>query len=802
MEKGEVGLTSREASRQLEKFGKNILVEEEKISFLKITKEEITEPMILLLIFVGVLYSIWGKLTDSITIFSLISLLIAVEVWNEYRAKKAISALSEITALKTKVLRDNKIIEIDSKDVVPGDVLILIQGTKIAADAKLISFHSLQIDEASMTGESFPVDKKINEELYAGTIVVEGEGKAIVISTGKNTKLGNISSIAQKVKPPRTPLQLGVSALSKKLVWVSIFFSIFIPLIGVLRGNDLKTMILTGLSLAFATIPEELPMVITLVLAIGSYTLSKQKFLVKKLKATEVLGNSTVIVTDKTGTITETKMSIASILPKAREKEVIATAIEAFTEISLSPLDKAISAKASQFKLAEIGEILRERNFGNGRKTKTIIRENKGRFEMFVSGAPEEVFSMSKNKNKEIIKNIEEETNNGRRVIAVARRTISSRQKDFSFKQLEKDLEFVGIISFEDPAREGVKETIEQLKQAGVRTIMVTGDHPQTASYIAKSVSIDSGKVITGEQLDKISDEQLKELVKTISIFARATPEHKYRIVKALQENGEIVSVTGDGVNDSIALREANIGIAMGIRGTDSAKEQADAVLADDNYITISKALFQGRVFYDNIRKAIKYDLSIKTALVLVLLLPVFFDFAFPFSPIQIIVLELFMDLAASSAFIAEPAEKSVYTRKPEREEKFFNKKMITGIFTSGFSLFLAVLISYLYAQSQGFSIIQIQTFTFSTWVIGHIFLALVVRSEQSILKVNFFSNKLILLWILATIILLLVVLNIPFFRTELNLASLSIAQLGTITGITFVSIFWQEILKLFKKNN
>ena len=328
---------------------------------------------------------------------------------------------------------------------------------------------------------------------------------------------------------------------------------------------------------------------------------------------------------------------------------------------------------------------------------------------------------------------------------------------------------------------------------------MVTGDHPQTAKFIANQIGIPSEKVLTGEDLDRISDEELKNIVKEVSVFARSRPEDKYRLVKALRKNKEVVAVTGDGVNDVLALKSADIGIAMGIKGTDAAKEVADVVLVDDNFVTISAGIFEGRKFFDNLKKGVKYYLSCKTALILIFLLPVILGIPFPFAPIQIVILELFMDLAASAGFVAEPAEKMIYSRPPRNpKEKFLNFQVVKGILVSGFSLFLAVTISYFYARWQNLSIIQTQTFAFATWLIGHIILAFVSRSEKDpLFRLGFFSNKVMNFWAVAVFAFLLIVIEIPALGSHLKLSSLSISQLGFIFGISFLTISWQEFKKI-----
>ncbi len=614
------GLSKVEAAQKLKEFGPNEIFKPEKISFFGIAGHEVTEPMILLLFFVGIIYSIWGKLEDALTIFVVIFLLVFAEVYNEFRAKKAISSLEKIAAPRTKVWREGTATEIASEEVVPDDQLLLSPGTKVAADAKIISSMDVQVDESSLTGESFPVDKKIGDEIHAGTIIVSGEGLARVYATGSHTKLGQIAITAKRARAPRTPLQLEMRSLAGKLVYVAGFFSIIIPVIGWFRGQDLRVMILTGLSLAFATIPEELPIVITMVLGLGSYTLSKHNFLVKRIKAAETLGNATVIVTDKTGTITEGKMSVKGFYPAAAKSEILDAASLATTPLSTNVLDVVIRKQKS----GDGAEIIKQRNFTNETKTNSVIRRTSGGYAVYMKGAPESIIDRCAGVDKaSVMSELNRQTSEGRRVIAVSWKQIGENDVNSAWDKLERDMKFAGLISFEDAPRAGVAETIARAEAAGVRTIMVTGDHPETAKYIASEVGIlkTGGKIITGKELDSISDEDLKKTVNETAVFARTEPEHKFRIVKALQANGEIVAVTGDGVNDALALKAADIGIAMGMRGTDVAKEAAEVVLADDNYITIIQGIFEGRKFYDNLKKGIKYYLSVKTALIFIFLL-------------------------------------------------------------------------------------------------------------------------------------------------------------------------------------
>lgn len=802
--KDSVGLSAAEAEKRLRQYGPNQTAKPRGVSFLGIAKEEVTEPLILMLIVVGILYSIWGNLEDALTIFSVITVLVLVEILNEYRAKKAISALSRMAAPKTKVLRDDEVAEIETENVVPGDVLVFTPGTRIAADGKLLVSLSLHVDESSLTGESMPQEKNRGDEILGGTLVVAGEGQAEVTATGKDSRFGKISALAQEIKEPMTPLQEAMESLAERLVVLALVLSLVIPLLGYLRGQDLQTMLLTGLALAFATVPEEGPIIITMILGLGAYKLSQHNFLIKKIKAAEVLGDATVILTDKTGTITENRMSVVSVFPEEQELSVIKAALATMTEMSLSPTDKAIREKASELHIeTESPQLLRERSFGDGRKTKSLLCNVDGGLQLTVSGAPEEVLGLVGNDHTEVLDELGKQTTRGRRVIAIAQRSVLFTEKDSPFSSLEKDLDFIGLISLEDPPRNGVKETIEQAKQAGIRTIMVTGDHPQTASFIAETVGISSERIMTGNELDGLSDENLEDVVKEVSVFARTKPEDKYRLVKALRANNEVVAVTGDGVNDTLALKAADIGIAMGLKGTDAAKEAADVVLADDNFVTIGSAIFEGRKFFDNLRKGWKYYLSAKMALILIFLLPLVLNIPFPMAPIQIIVLELFMDLAASAAFVSEPPEKAIYSRPPKSPKtRLLGSKTIARITVSGLSLFAAVSISYMYARWQNLSLAQTQTYAFAAWIMGHVILAFVSRSEgEPLYKLGFLSNRVMDAWAFASFAFLFIGIFVPIVTIQLRLSSISVVEIGLVFVICFLVIAWQELGKILMFN-
>ena len=849
----EKGLTDQEAARRLASFGMNRLVEESEIRFLAILREEITEPMILLLIAVGVLYSVLGNLTDSLTIIAVIVVLVLVEVWNEYRAKRSISALRKLAPPTALVLRSGKLREVQTAFLVPGDVILLKPGQRVPADARLLDSFGVEVDEASLTGESFPVakdaaavlpaDTRITEQknmVFAGTIVNRGRAKALITATGVNTEVGRVAGIAKAAKEPKTPLQLAMKQLSKSLVWIALFFSILVPILGFLRGLPLEQMVLTGLALAFAVIPEELPIIITMVLGVGAYSLSRKNALVKRLRAAETLGSVTVIATDKTGTITENMMSIGHLYFdgktlqtqgfKENEREALKTALLASDAIKGLREDTVLNNPMAQAILEQVRQseanvqqlksdwVLKdELSFDDKRKLASYVYQHGDSVIVLSSGAPENVLAKSTKilrkgeeteiadiLRKEVAGVIVEMAQAGERLLAFGYRRLPATAK-LEKIDVEQNLVFVGIVGFIDPPRKEVKGAIRTCQDAGIKVVMITGDHPETAAAIAAQVGINSTRVLTGNEISQLSDEKVKQALKETFVFARVTPEDKLRLVRLFRENGEVVAVTGDGINDAPALKEAHIGVAMGIRGTDVARETADMVLTDDNFATIETAVKEGRKLSVNLRKGVSYYLACKVALVASFLLPIVLGIPLPFAPIQIIVLELFMDLAASATFVAEPEEKGIMTKPPsDPRERFMNKTMLKTLLMGALSLFVAVSATFMatWYLNPNLAVVErttlAQTVAFATWMVGHILLALNFRSEKEpLVKLGLFSNKVMILWALLAIATLLVGTSLSFVHESLKITNLSLLDWALVVSVSFAATFWMELKKI-----
>ncbi len=830
------GLTEQEAKARLARVGHNTLGEEPKEIFWKEFFEELRQPMVLMLLVTGVLYAVWGELADAITIFAIILALNTVEAVNEQRSKKTIAGLRKLAEPTTSLRRGGHYQEVPVEQVVPGDLIMLQGGRRVPADARLVEAYGLCVDESALTGESLPVEKAAdslappdsplaerNNMVYSSTLVTRGKGAALVVATGMNTEIGRIAGMARQVKEPRTPLQLMMDELSKALVGFALGFSALVPLVGILIAHQPpQQMLLTGLSLAFATIPEELPIIITMVLALGAFRLSKKHAIVKRLNAVESLGSVTVIATDKTGTLTENRMEVIAFAPQELEDRMLKIcllcndAVQNGADFAGDPVDVALMRAAQEAgqeaqAVRRDNPILSEYTFDNARRRMSVVYQNDGQQWVAVKGAPEAllprcsqqfegqaIIPMTNASRQAILERVAQMATDGLRVIALAEQALAKNRP--TQEEVESDLTFVGLVGLADPPRPEVHSAITTCRRAGIRTIMITGDHPLTARSIGRQVGLDSdGAVIAGPELDRLSESELEELVKHTSIYARTTPEHKLRIVRALQALGERVAVTGDGINDALALSAANIGVAMGETGTDVAREASAMVLADDNFTTIAKAVEEGRLIFENLKKGVRYYLTCKLALVLITLLPTLLLIPVPFAPVQIILMELFMDLMAAAAFVAEGAEADWLDQAPrDPKAKFMDRAMIGSIVAPSLGLFVAVTAAYLSTWYGTHDLVVSQTVAFFAWLIGHVLLAFNMRSErQPVLQLGLGSNRWMLAWGAAVVLFLVLISLIPGAQLLMKVTQLAGRQWAMILGATFVGTFWLEIKKI-----
>jgi len=829
------GLSQSQAEERIGKYGPNELRKMKEEPFWKELLEEAREPMIILLFVTGIFYALFGGLEDALVILAVIITLVGVEVANEFRAGRAIASLRRLAEPIAFVRRDGKYCEIVTEQVVPGDVILLQAGKRVPADARLIEAVSLMVEESFLTGESMPVEKiaemtfpvgtSLTERsnlVFAGTTILRGRGAGIAFGTGASTELGKIGKLASEVEAPPTLLQRTMKELTRWMVWVALIFSITIPLLGwLLTHEPIQQMILTGLSLAFATIPEELPIIITMVLALGAYRLSKEHAIVKNLQAVETLGAVTVIAADKTGTLTENKMELKRIYPEDTNIQLMEIGVlcndaargrEGFAgdPIETALLEIATEAGTNIGAQRSAYPLHSEFTFDNTRRMMSVIYDRHSHFWVGVKGAPEAVLAHSAylitgdreksldESEKQAIRAMEEQlTSEGLRVVAFAYRSLPS--GEVSQERAERDLVFVGMAGFSDRPRPEVKGAITASRAAGIRTLMVTGDHPLTAIAMAKEIGLDGrSNLLLGTQIDSLSDAELTKAVEKTSLFARTTPEHKLRIVNALHNAGEIVGVTGDGINDAPALAASDIGIAMGKRGTDVARETADIVLSDDNYATIIRSVKEGRTLFDNLTKGVRYYLACKVALISVTLLPVLLLVPIPFAPIQIIIMELFMDLAASATFVAEPAESEVMKKPPrDPKSKFLDRAMVLSIFSASSGLFVAVVFAYLLTWYSSGDLVKSQTMAFATWLVGHVFLAVNMRSvSEPLSRLGFLSNKLMVAWILATIAFAIAITTVPGAESAFKTTSLNVNDWVLLVLLSLAGTFWLEARK------
>lgn len=852
----ERGLDSAEASRRLGECGRNRLAEQKNLTFLNVAWEELREPMILLLFSVAAAYALLGEYRDALVAFTITSLLVLSDVFTEFRAKHTVSQLHNLTAPVAAVIRDGRQQEVPAEQIVPGDVLILNAGNRVPADARLLWGAGLAVDESTLTGESVPVDKDAGAELdgdtplgdrvamvYAGTVVARGLGKAVVVATGMDTELGKIAGLARATREPRTPLQVHMRELTEWLLWVALGFSVLVPLLGVLVARQpWPRMLLTGLSLAFATIPEEAPILITMVLGLGSLRLYRRNAIVKRLRAAETLGSVTVIASDKTGTLTENRMEVARLWmvggsrrfdPVAAtpdERRLIeagaachsqAGALAGHQIDSLTdPMEAALARAAGAARPAgdDTGGDDRPGDgqpvetvfpFDSQRKIMSVVYRQGEALRALIKGAPEAVVARScsirtPEGNVPLDDSLRGEAlaaaagmaGDGLRVIAVAQKDIRG---PVGYRpapdEAESALALLGLVGLVDPPRPAARDSVAACQGAGVRVIMMTGDHPATALAVAREIGIAADAVLTGPDIERMDNGHLAGEVRRVSVFARISPEHKLRIVQALKAGGEIVAVTGDGANDAPALKEADIGVAMGRTGTDVAREAADLVIVDDDFATLAYSVREGRGIFANLQKAVRYYLAVKIALVGTMLIPILFGIPAPFNPVQIILLELFMDLAASAAFVSEEPEAGLMRRPPRRrEEPFVDRGMKSGMLLGGGALLAAVTTAYLVYWSQPALQGRATTVAFATWMIAHVLLALVMRTDiDPLTGRTVFSNRIMTAWSLAALATVLLAVSVSWVQGVLKTTGLAARDLGLAFLVSVLAVGWLE---------
>src|SRR5689334_4465468 len=669
--------------------------------------ESLTEPLMLLLIAVGVLSLIFGELRDAIAIFVVIVIIGAVEAIAEVRAKRALRALRDLSAPNALVRRAGTIAAVPVGALVVGDVLVVEAGSLVPADSRVATADGLAADESRLTGEPLSAAKgpeavaggtplaERSSLLHAGTAVVAGAGEAVVVALGDDTEIGRLGRLVAQAKEPPTPLQRAMAELARYALIVALSACVIVPVLGVLRGQPAREMLLDGLTLAFATIPEELPILVTALVALGGLRLAQHGVLLRRLRAAEAVGAITALLADKTGTLTENRLVIERVAGD-RERVLAAAAAAHGAAAAQDPVDRALVEATGE---RDAGQRIARYPFDPVRRRESAVWRDGDGVWIAVKGAPEAVLeacAMSEADQVAVLDDVAELAENPLRVIAVAERHAASVPRDAA--DAEGDLDFVGLAAFRDPLRAGVGEAVAELAHAGVRTIVVSGDHPETVAAAAREAGVDASEVMHGgAALDALDDNELAARLRGEAVIARATPEDKLRLVRILQERNEAVAVTGDGVNDAPALAAANVGIAMGARGTDLAREASDLVLIDDAYPTIVQAVEGGRALASQLRRAVAFYLGAKIGLVVVIAVPLLLGLPAPFHPVHIVILELFMDVGASIAFVSEPAAPGAMDRPPrDPAKRFLDDTQLSAIGLTALGMTVAVLPTFL----------------------------------------------------------------------------------------------------------
>lgn len=835
------GLTREKYEKRQIEYGKNKLKDKTKEGFLFKFIKQFKDFMIIILIIASIISAIVSSFQgendyiDSIIIIGIVVLNAIMGVVQEAKAEKSIEALQKMAPQKSKVIRDGVEFEINVEDLVPGDIVVLEAGNYVPADCRVIEAFNLKIEESSLTGETEPVLKDadnicdnnaalgdMNNMAFMASIVVNGHGKAVVTETGMNTKVGKIANMMIQNKAPETPIQIKLGQVGKLLGIVCLAICLIIFIIGLIKNINPLEMFMTSVGLAVAAIPEGLPAIVTIMLSIGVTKMAKKNSVIRKLPAVETLGSSNVICSDKTGTLTQNKMEVVEIRAKSPnlviELGCMCTDCNIINENGIQkvlgePTEMAIVNKAlkegkNKKDLYEIMPRIAEIPFDSNRKMMTTIHSiASNKYRVITKGAPDILLTKCVGIDKaKVQKENLKMANRALRVIAVAYKDINKLPTKIDSDTIENNLNFVGLIGMIDPPRKGVKEAVQTCKLAGIKTVMITGDHIATAKALARDIGILNigDKAITGQELDNISQERLQKEIKEYSVFARVTPEHKVRIVKAWQYTGAVVAMTGDGVNDSPALKNADIGIAMGKNGTDVAKNASDMILVDDNFITIVEAVKQGRNIYDNIRKAIHFLIATNIGEIVTIFVGLLLGFKSPLLAIQLLWVNLVTDSFPAIALGLELPEKDIMKRKPIDKKKgifadgLWNKIVVEGIMIGMLTLIAFSIGNKYYSVEIG------RTMAFISLGILELIHSFNVKSEKSIFKIGIFENKFLIgSFILGTFIQIIVVI-VPTFAKIFDLVPLNFIQwiiTITICIIPIPIIELQKKLKSYPEN-
>ncbi len=823
------GLSTREAEKRQMSYGLNELKHNKKKSPFLIFLSQFNDFITWVLIGATIISGIMGDVADAITILIIVFVNAILGFIQEFKTEKSLEALQELAAPTCKVVRDGAIKVINSRELTIGDLVVLEAGDRVPADGKFIDCQNVMVDESLLTGESVGVSKDAELEVgkdgdknrcigFMGTIILKGRGLLLVDAIGMKTEMGKIANLLDNIEEEKSPLKIRLDSLGKILVAICLVICFIVTVLGIIRGNDITEMFLLGVSLAVAAIPEGLAAIVTVALALGVNRMLKRNALVRKLPAVETLGCTSVICSDKTGTLTQNRMTVKEILVNGKIYEVDKGMPENYEmlkkafvycndtnyDYSKKDMEKALMGDPTETALIKVffknakdikafvsnGVRTFEIPFDSNRKMMSVIIKEHNKEVCYMKGAPERVLErcsgilengkvrpLTPQKKKQIYNYIEAMSNRALRCIAAAYRDEGLVKNNI----VESDLIFLGVAGSIDPPRLEVRDAVLKCKMAGIKPVMITGDHKNTALAIAKSINIctSDDQALTGEQLEKMSDEDLVKKVDKVRVFARVSPNHKLRIVKAFKKTGNIVAMTGDGVNDAPAIKEADIGVAMGISGTDVTKEAAAMVLIDDNFATIVSAVEEGRIIYDNIRKFIRYLLSCNLGEVLTMFLASLFYLPNPLTPIQILFVNLATDGLPAIALGVDPADKDIMRQQPrEKDESIFARGLWEKIVVRGSLIGVCTLLSFMVGRFYMLDLATCRTIALCTLVMSQLFHVFECRSERhSIFEIKLFTNPFLVGAVLTSIVMICSVLYVPFLSKIFNTVPLRIKE-------------------------
>ena len=834
------GLSEEDVKIRQEEFGKNKIEEGKKVSLLVKFLAQFKDFMIIILILaagISALVSYFegtGDYFDSVIIIAIVIFNGIIGLIQENRAEKSIEALKKMSAPIAKVRRNGKVFTVNGEDIVPGDIVILETGCYVPADIRLINTYNLKIEEASLTGETEAVEKDENilfenekvalgdriNMAFASTAVVNGHAEGIVTNIGMGTEVGKIANMIIKNEAPTTPIQKKLEEVGKVLGIACIAICALIFLIGIIKKISAVEMFMTSVGLAVAAIPEGLPAIVTIILSIAVTKMAKRNAIIRKLPAVETLGSSKVICSDKTGTLTENNMKVVEIIgdkSKVLEYGALCCNCEVVEgKVAGEPTEVAIVKEAIKENKNKVLPRIYEIPFDSNRKLMTVVNElENGKYRIITKGAPEillnicENYEENNNINKisdRFLSNIksknEKMAQDALRVLGVAYLDVDIMPKEITSDFIERGLTFIGLIGMIDPPRKGVKEAVLACRRAGIKTVMITGDHITTAKAIVKDLEILKGRelAITGEELDKIPDSKLEKEIMSYSVFARVTPEHKVRIVKAFQQTGAVVAMTGDGVNDAPALKKSNIGIAMGLKGTDVAKNAADMILNDDNFVTIVSAVKQGRNIFDNIKKAIHFLIATNIGEIVTIFVGLLLGVKSPLLAIQLLWVNLVTDSLPAIALGLEPPEKDIMNRPPRDAKKsIFADGLMGKIVSEGFMIGMFTILAF-FIGNKYYGIEVARTMAFISLGMLELIHSFNVKSEESIFKVGILENKYLIGAFLLGTVLQLGIVFIPTLAELFKLTELNSIQWLITLGISVAPIVIIEIQKKFNE--